>query len=224
MSSKPPGKLRQIGQMVVLTAKADPRYVPIVVAAILVTVTVVFLLGNLLIGPIFGGILALLAGLIAFTTVTGRRGQAAAFSRLEGQPGAAAAILESLRGDWRVTPAVAFNRNQDFVHRAVGRAGVILVAEGGGGGRTRDLLSGELRKVRRVIGPDAPLHDIVVGDGEGQVPLKRLQVHIMKLPRTLRPKEVNAVDSRLKALGGTSMPLPKGPMPTRMPRGGGKVR
>jgi hypothetical protein len=173
-------------------------------------------------GPVLGIVLALLAALIAFTVITGRRGQAAAFTRIEGQPGAAFAILQSMRGDWRVTPAVAFNKQQDLVHRAVGRAGVILVAEGGGA-RARELLSSELRKVRRVIGPEAPLHDIVVGDGDGQVPLKRLQVHIMKLPRTLKPKEVNAVESRLKALGGPSMPIPKGPMPTRVPRGG-KIR
>ena len=223
MSSKPPGKLRQIGQMVALTAKADPKYVPVVVVAVLVTAAVTFLLFNWLIGPIVAGVLAVLTATIAFTSVTGRRGQAAAFSRIEGQPGAAAAVLESLRGDWRVTPAVAFNKQQDLVHRAIGRAGVILVAEGQGGARTRELLSGELKRVRRAIGPDAPLHDIVVGSGEGQVPLKRLSVHIMKLPRTIKPREVNVIDSRLKALGGAAMPLPKGPMPTRMPRGG-KIR
>ena len=220
MSSKSPGKLRQIGQMVSLTAKADPRYVPVVAAVVVVTVAVVFLLFTWLIGPVVGAILAFLAGLVAFTSVTGRRGQSAALARLEGQPGAAAAVLNSLRGDWRVTPAVAFNRNQDLVHRAIGRAGVVLVAEGGGGARTRELLSGELKKVRRAIGPDAPLHDIVVGNAEGQVPLKRLQVHIMKLPRTLKGREVNVIDSRLKALGGAAMPLPKGPLPTRMPRSG----
>lgn len=220
MSSKPPGKLRQVGQMVALTAKADRRYIPIVTAVVVFTVAVVFLVFNALLGPIFGGILAFFTGVIAFTSVTGRRGQAAAFANIEGQPGAAAAVLQSLRGDWRVTPAVAFNRNQDFVHRAIGRAGVVLVAEGTGGARTRELLSGELKKVRRAIGPDAPLHDFVVGNGEGQVPLKRLTVTVMKLPRALKPREVNVIDSRLKALGGTAMPLPKGPMPTRVPRSG----
>lgn len=208
--------------MVALTKQADPRYVPVVVVVTILAAGVAFALGMLLTGAILGVILALLAALIAFTVVTGRRGQAAAMTRIEGQPGAAYAILQSLRGDWRVTPAVAFNRNQDLVHRVIGRAGVILVAEGSGA-RARELMSGELRKVRRVIGPEAPLHDIVVGDGDGQVPLRRLQVHIMKLPRTLKPREVNAVESRLKAVGGTAMPLPKGPVPTRMPRGG-KIR
>ena len=217
----PTGKLAQIRQMVSMTKDADPRYVPIVVAAVVLAGAVAFALGMLLAGPILGGILAVLAALIAFTVVTGRRGQSAAFSRIEGQPGAAFAILQSLRGDWRVEPAVAFNKSQDLVHRAVGRPGVILVAEGSGA-RARELLSAELRRTRKVIG-EAPLHDIVIGEGEGQVPLKRLQVHVMKLPRALKPKEVNAVESRLKALGGATMPIPKGPMPTHIPRGG-KIR
>jgi hypothetical protein len=212
-------KLAQIKQMVALTREADPKYVPVVVGAMVVAALVAFGLGSLV--SIWLGVgLAVPAVLLAFTSVTARRGQKAAFSRIEGQPGAAYAILESMRGHWHVTPAVAINRNQDLVHRVVGRAGVVLVAEGSGA-RARELLAGELRKVRKVIG-EAPLHDVVVGDRDGQVPLKKLQTHLMKLPRVLKPKEVNAIDARLKALGGTAVPLPKGPIPTRVPRG--KVR
>jgi hypothetical protein len=36
---------------------------------------------------------------------------------VEGQLGAAAAILNNMRGDWRVTPAIGFTRDQDLVHR-----------------------------------------------------------------------------------------------------------
>jgi hypothetical protein len=218
MASDSPGRLAQIRQMVVLTAQADPRYVPLVVAAALLGGGALFALGLLLAGPILGAIMGLLGMLIAFTSVTARRGQNAALRRIEGQPGAAYAVLESLRGDWRVTPAVAVNRKQDLLHRVVGRAGVVLVAEGSSG-RVRDLIGSEARRVRPLIG-DAPIHDVTVGDAEGQVPLRKLQAHILKLPRTLRPREVNAIESRLKALGGTAMPLPKGPLPTRMPRGG----
>jgi hypothetical protein len=215
----PTGKLAQIRQMVVMTKGADPRYVPVVVASVVVAAAVAFGLGFLLVGWILGVIMALLAGLIAFTVVTGRRGQKAAFTKIEGQPGAAFAILQSMRGDWRVTPAVGFNKQQDLVHQAVGRAGVILVCEGHGA-RARELLSSELRKVRKAIGSETPLHDVVIGEGEGQVPLKRLQVHVMKLPRTLKPKEVNAIDARLTALRTSgALPIPKGPMPTRVPRG-----
>jgi hypothetical protein len=218
MASDSPGRLAQIRQMVSMTREADPRYVPVLAATIVLGAGVAFAVGMLLAGPVLGAILALLAALIAFTVTTGRRGQKAAFTKIEGQPGAAYAILQSLRGDWRVEPMVAFNRNQDLVHRVVGKPGVVLVAEGSGA-RARELLSSELRKVRRVIG-ETPMYDVVVGDGDGQVPIRKLQPYIMKLPRALKPKEVNAVESRLKALAGTAMPLPKGPLPTRIPRSG----
>jgi len=111
------------------------------------------------------------------------------------------------------------DRQQDFVHRVVGRPGVVLVAEGGGS-RPRELLTAELRKTRRLIG-DTPLYDVVVGDGPGQVAIDRLQSHLMKLPRNLKPRAVNDLEARLKAVGGMAMPIPKGPMPGmgRMPRG-----
>jgi hypothetical protein len=44
---------------------------------------------------------------------------------------------------------------------------------------------------------------------------------MMRLPRNLRGAGVNAVEGRMRALGGPNIPLPKGPMPKnmRMPRG-----
>jgi len=144
-------------------------------------------------------------------TIAGRRASSMAFSRIEGQPGAAFAVLGSMRGDWRVTQAVEFTRSFDLVHRVIGRPGVILVAEGKGA-KPRELIGTHARKVRRVVG-DKPIYDVVVGDGEGQVPLRGLQAHMLKLPRNLTPKEVNELESRLKAMGGASMPIPKGPMP-----------
>jgi hypothetical protein len=220
MASDSPGRLANVRQMVTMTREADPRYVPILAGAIVLALGIGAVLA-VFVSPILGVLAGLLLALIAFTVTTGRRGQAAAFTRIEGQPGAAYAILQSLRGDWRVTPAVAFNRNQDLIHRVVGKPGVILVAEGSGA-RARELLSSELRKVRRVIG-EAPLYDVMIGDGEGQVPIRKLSPYVMKLPRALKPKEVNAIESRLKALGGSAMPLPKGPVPTRVPRSG-KIR
>src|SRR4051812_6380974 len=187
MASDSPGRLGQIRQMVSMTRKADPRYVPILIGAIAVALGIGVVL-TLLVNPILGVLVGLLLALIAFSVTTSRRGQAAAYTQMEGQPGVAYAILQSLRGDWRVTPAVAFNRNQDLVHRVVGKPGVILVAEGSGA-RARELLSSELRKVRRVIG-EAPLYDVMVGDADGQVPIRKLTPYVMKLPRALKPKEV----------------------------------
>ncbi len=58
----------------------------------------------------------------------------------------------------------------------------------------------------------------MVGDAEGQVPLRRLVKHVSKLPKTLKPAEMTDVLARLKALDSTrsNIPLPKGPIPTSM--------
>jgi len=156
--------------------------------------------------------------LMAATIVFGRRAATAAFAQVEGQPGAAAAVLQSMRGNWRVTPVVAVNpRSRDLVHRVVGRPGIVLVGEGPPA-RVAQLLSQERKKVARVAA-DTPVYEVQAGDEDGQVPLRKLQTHLAKMPRNLKPAQVNAIEARMRALGGATVPIPKGPMPTRIPRG-----
>ena len=113
------------------------------------------------------------------------------------------------------------DRNQDVVHRAVSRAGIVLVGEGNPN-RVKGLLAAEKKKMARVV-VDAPVTDILVGDGEGQVPLRKIRTTLLKLPRVLPGPKVTEVNDRLRALGDlmSNMPIPKGPMPkgARMPRG-----
>jgi hypothetical protein len=122
-----------------------------------------------------------------------------------------------MRGDWRVTPAVGFTREQDLVHRVIGLPGVILVAEGARN-RTRNLVVTEKKNLTRWGIGDVPVYDVLVGDGEGQVSLRGLEKHFLKLPRNIKGKQVNELDRKFKAIGGAAMPIPKGPMPTRIPR------
>ncbi|HEY7045371.1 MAG TPA: DUF4191 domain-containing protein [Nocardioidaceae bacterium] len=165
--------------------------------------------------PVAGVIVGVATGLLAAMVVFGRRAERAAYAQLEGQPGAAAAALGVLKRGWHVQPAVSVTKNQDLVHRVVGRPGVILVGEGNPQ-RVRNLLGVEKKKHARVVG-EVPIYDIVAGDtGEDAVPIKRLSKHIMKLPRNIRPADVTDLLQRLKALDAMrpQMPLPKGPMPT----------
>jgi len=214
-----PGRIRQIRATYTMTKQADPKVGLVTGAWLLGVFAVVLGLGFLVGSPVLFGVVGLLAGLLAWTIVFGRRAERAAYRRIEGQPGAAAAVLQSLRRGWTVTPAVAVNRNQDIVHRAVGRPGVVLVGEGSPS-RVTQLLVQEKKRLGRVA-PDVPVYDFRVGTGEGQVPLGKLQRTVMKLPRTLRPAQVSEVERRLTALGSTNVPLPKGPLPrnARMPRG-----
>jgi hypothetical protein len=219
--SEKKGRFAQIKQTYRMAKKSDPYLGWITLGTVLAVLAVLVLVGVLLrpvwLWPILGLPLALLAGALVF----GRRAERAAYSQIEGQPGAAVAALGTLRRGWDTTPVVATNRHQDVVHRAVGRPGVVLVGEGTSASRVANLLAQERRRHARVVG-EVPVFDIVVGTDENQVPLRRLAKHVMKLPRSLRPAEVTELRSRLRALGTQPVAMPKGPLPRGMkiPRGG----
>ncbi len=214
------GRIAQLRQAYAMTRPNDPQ-LPWVLAALFVGVFVAILaLGFVLNNPWTLGLIGLMVATLATMFVFSRRVEKAAFSSIEGQPGAAAAVLNTLRRGWTVTPAVAVTRNQDIVHRVTGRPGVVLVAEGRPSSAA-NLLTAERKRVARVLG-DAPVHEFLVGDGDGQVRLKKLSRTIQKLPRTLRPPEVSELNRRLKALDNQrgQLPIPKGPLPkgARMPK------
>jgi len=214
------GRLKQIRMIGGLVHKSNPKALPLVFGAGLGTIAVLVIVGLLtglevLLIPL-GVLLGVLVGMILF----GRFAQAAQYSAIEGQPGAAAAVLENMRGNWTVSPAIAANRNMDVVHRTVGRPGVILVGEGSPT-RLASLLAAEKKRVSRVA-YEVPIFEFQVGDEEGQIPLSKLQRKIMRLPRNLKPAAISDINHRLKALQ-PSLQAPKGPMPRnirqpKMPR------
>ncbi|MCP9959239.1 DUF4191 domain-containing protein [Streptomyces sudanensis] len=217
-----PGRLKQIALTYKMTRRSDPK-VGLVVAAVGIAVFGALLAIGFLIGhPVYLGILGFVLAFLAMAIVFGRRAEQAAFGQMEGQPGAAAAVLQNVGRGWTTTPAVAVNRSQDVIHRAVGRPGIVLVAEGNPN-RLKSLLAAEKKRMARIL-VDVPVHDIIVGDGEGQVPLRKVRTTMLKLPRVLTAAQVTAANDRLRAMGDlmSNMPLPKGPMPKgmRMPRGG----
>ncbi|MGI5352028.1 DUF4191 domain-containing protein [Streptomyces sp. CA-250714] len=216
-----PGRLKQIAQTYKMTRRVDRKIGWILAGVGLVTFGVLLAVGFLIDHPVYAGIVGVLLALLACAIVFGRRAERAAFGQMEGQPGAAAAVLENIGRGWQVTPAVAMNRSQDVVHRAVGKAGIVLVGEGNPN-RLRGLLASEKKKMNRVVG-DVPVHTLVVGNDEGQVELQKLRVRIMKLPRQLQGAEVTQINDRLRALGDlmSNMPIPKGPMPKgmKLPKG-----
>ena len=211
------GRLSQLAQSYTMTRQSDPRIGLILLGTFLLTALVAF--GILILVPghwAFDILGAVLFGVLAALIVFGRRAQRAGYRQIEGQPGAAAAALGMLRRGWKLDPAVAFNRNQDVVHRVVGPPGIVLVGEGNPN-RLRSLLTNERRKHERVVA-EVPIHEVIVGDGEGTVALPKLVKHVSKLGRKLKPAEMTDVLNRLKALDAnrSNIPLPKGPMPTNL--------
>ncbi|HYH34806.1 MAG TPA: DUF4191 domain-containing protein [Nocardioides sp.] len=166
----------------------------------------------------------LLFGILATVVLFGRRAQSSAYAQMEGTQGAAARALSTLRRGWKSDQMIAFNKQQDMVHRVVGPPGIVLVGEGNPN-RLRSLLASEERRHQRVVS-DVPIHQVMVGDGEDQVPLRRLVKHVTKLGKNVKGAELTDVLSRLRAIDAnrSNLPIPKGPMPTSMKGLRGQMR
>lgn len=209
---------QQLWQAFNVQRKEDRLLLPIMIAALVGVTVVAFVIGLFIhkqwillpLGVVLGALLAFV--------LFGRRAQRHIYAKVEGQAGAAAWVLGNLQGRWRVSQAVAATTQLDAVHRVIGAPGVILVGEGAPQ-RLKPMLAQEKKKTARLVG-DTPIYDVIVGNEQGQVPLKRLQRFLTKLPRNIDGKRIDALDSRLAALGTRSGPaMPKGPLPT-----GAKVR
>lgn len=193
-----------------------------VVAPIAVTVVVGFLLTrDNPIGFILWIVAGVLGGVLLFLIVLGRRAEKAAFSQIEGQPGAVGAVLKSsLRRGWTASemPVAVSPKTQDAVYRAVGGGGVVLIGEGPRT-RTQKMLEEERRRVTRVL-PNVAINFLHVGPDPDAVPLHQLARRMARFKRNLTKAEVYAVSNRLSSLGKNQLPIPKGvdPLKARAPR------
>jgi hypothetical protein len=200
-----------------VTKQVKPWISIALIAVFLVTWAIGIGIGIAIGQPIYLGFvflpIALLAAMLLFT----RQAGSAAYVSIEGQIGAGASVLMAIRKGWTTTPAVAVSRNQDMVHRSVGRAGIVISGEGSDS--VRQMMSDERKKAER-FAPGVPVIEILIGNEENRTPIKKLQKEMRRLPKKLTAHQMREVRARLKAVGGMSMPIPKGPMPTR----GGKIR
>ena len=203
----------QIREAYKVTKKEKPWIGAAMAFTFVAIVSIGVLIGSLNNRPIYAAFitlpLALLGAMFLFSFVANR----AAYSSIEGVMGAGASVMMAIRRGYTTTPMVAVNKQQDMVHRAVGRAGIVLVGEGSNGVRT--MLAEETKKVERFV-PGVPVTTLIVGDGEGRVAINKLQRTIKKLPKELSNNQVREVRNRLKAVGGFNMPIPKGPMPKNL--------
>jgi hypothetical protein len=214
-----PKRSKQIREAFTLTRRRDKRLVPYMALAFVATLGVFVLIGLLLGGWLLFTIFGVLSAAMVAFIVFGQRAQGSALGEIEGEPGAAAAIVGSMRGDWRLTPNVAVTRSMDVVHRVVGKPGVVLIGEGSTE-RLQPLLADQRKRVQRVAS-GTPIEVIIVGRDAGQVPLRKLQRKLNRLPRTFKGPTVDEIEGRMRAIGGLNIPIPKGPMPkgARMPKG-----
>ena len=206
----------QIWQAFQMQRKEDKRLLPYMILCLVGTAIVVTALALLLGAPWWGGLVfGMILGALVAMIFFARRVQSNVYKQADGTPGAAAWSLQNnqLRGKWRITPAVAGTSHLDAIHRVVGRPGIILIGEGATH-RVKPLLAQEKKKIARVVG-ETPIYDIIVGNEEGQTPLNKLNVSLMKLPRNITEAQVTDLDSRLTALSSRvgQAGIPKGPLP-----------
>lgn len=216
---KQPGRFRQMIQVFHMTRKVDRTLVPYMVLAVLAALAIAITLSMLVLHSFWYGIfLGLAFGLLAAMFILARKAEAAAFDRIRGQQGAALAALQSIRRGWNVEdePVQLDPRTQTMIFRAYGRAGIALIAENGSNVSLR-LLEKERRSVRRVLNHEnVPVHQIIVGDGDGEVPLHKLPSHMMRMKKVLTREESAEVAKRLAALRRSlRQSVPKGVDPMR---------
>jgi hypothetical protein len=203
------GQMKVLKDAFALTRKHQPIAFLWMALSFVVVLSLGIIIGLQINHPIYFTIISIpLAVLVAFFIFT-RQANTAAFLSIQDQLGAGASVLMAIRKGFTTTPAVNVARNQDMVHRSVGRAGIVLVGEGSPS--VRQLLQDERRKMERFV-PGVALTEVIIGDGNGQVPLRKLQKHLKKLPKKLNKVQLRELRNRLKAVGGLNMPVPKGPM------------
>jgi hypothetical protein len=221
---KEPGRIKQLWQVYKLTAKADKNFVPLGVLSFVgpMAIGIVAILLFFMDSPLsifLWSISTILFSLLLTLGVLSRRAERAAFMRISGQPGAVSAVLSStLKRGYSTSemPVAVDPKSRDAVYRAVGKAGVVLIAEGNSA-RLRQIVEDEKRKVSRAI-PGVTVSVLSVNEQPGSVPLYALTKAIYKLKKTLSRAEISVVNKRLAGLG-LNIPIPKGIDPNRIRAG-----
>lgn len=230
---KQPGRIAQIRQSYQAIKSLDPKIGWLMLGAAVLVFAVIAGIG-FAIGGFWRWYLLLVAlptSLLAAVIVMNRRGNSAMYNALEGQAGAAGAALMGMgkRGWFTSEQPVAIDAVRGtklsdmtgaaMVFRALGRPGVILIGEGPAS-RVDRLLRAEEKKVSRVA-PGVPVHLWVAGDGEDQVPVRKIAGRLTRMKPVLTKAEVSVVNKRLVSLPGLRAAIPAGIDPTkaRMNRG-----
>lgn len=200
--------------------KRDKWLIPIMLGSLLGVGLVFFLLGKLWGGQWFMLVLGLILGAVLAMFLFSRRLERSMYDEVGDTPGAAGWTLENMRNTmgivWLTKSGVQANTHMDTVHRVVGNPGVVLVGEGDPR-RLKPLMAKEHKRVERLLA-GVPIYEVYAGDGEGQVKVRDLQKHLLKLPKNYQKDEVynlaaklDAMDSRARQ--GQIPGMPGGPMP-----------
>ncbi|WP_229131685.1 DUF4191 domain-containing protein [Bifidobacterium mizhiense] len=166
-------------------------------------------------------LLGIMVGLLLATMTLTRRSDKVGYAKMEGRPGAAAAVLSSISKagfSFPQEPVWIDAKTKDAVWRGTGRTGVYLIAEGDYN-RVNKAMNREEEKIRRITrGSAIPIYRISVGHGPDQVPLNKLQRTVIKKKVKLTATELETLNDRLVTLQKrqNALGMPKGIDPTKI--------
>lgn len=207
---KSPEWIKTLKQAYRVTREARPLLPVLLIIVFALVMAVGVGLGVIVGRTIYFSLMTIPFAIILTLFIFSRLAESAAYSSIEDQVGAGASVLMSIRKGWTTTAGVQVARNQDLVHRSLGRAGVVVTGEGSNA--VRVMMTDERRKMERFLS-GVPVHEVLVGEGEGRVPLRKLQKHFKKLPKKLTKSQLREARAREKSIGGAKLPMPKGPLP-----------
>jgi len=209
------GWFRQVMETYRVTVEVDPQAQWLLLGSGVGVAVLVSLIGIFLPPWWMWLITGIMAGLVTALYVLLNRAKKATYKRYAGKPGSAEVAFGMLdKKKYEYTAGITATKQFDIVHRVLGPAGIVLIGEGSPA-RLRAILTSEAKRHEQVA-YGVPVSTVLMGDGDGQVPLEKLADHLKKMPKAIQPVQLTEVKKRVRALDAVrpKVPLPKGPMPT----------
>ena len=241
---KKQGTIKQIITIFKYTHKEDKMLPALIAGAFLVPVIVFVILGIIfrwtVLTWVFLMLIAIMLGMLMATIVLTRRADMVGYKQLDGKPGAAISVLRNINKagfNFPEQPVWVDPRTKDAIWRGTGYNGIYLLGEGDYD-RVKRAMDRQEQSIKSVTaGSQIPVYRVMVGNGQGQVPLKKLRSNIIRrkayhpthhknaLLAKIHPRErfiltkaeLEKLNARLRTLQTKNgMGIPKGIDPTRM--------
>lgn len=241
---KKQGTIKQIITIFKYTHKEDKMLPALIAGAFLVPVIVFVILGIIfrwtVLTWVFLMLIAIMLGMLLSTIVLTRRADMVGYKQLDGKTGAAISVLRNINKagfNFPEQPVWVDPRTKDAIWRGTGYNGIYLLGEGDYD-RVKRAMDRQEQSIKSVTaGSQIPVYRVMVGNGQGQVPLKKLRSNIIRrkayrlthhknaLLAKIHPRErfiltkaeLEKLNARLRTLQTKNgMGIPKGIDPTRM--------
>ncbi len=166
----------------------------LIAGAFLVPVIVFVILGIIfrwtVLTWVFLMLIAIMLGMLMATIVLTRRADMVGYKQLDGKPGAAISVLRNINKagfNFPEQPVWVDPRTKDAIWRGTGYNGIYLLGEGDYDRVKRAMTARSSPSRASPPARRSPVYRVMVGNGQGHVPLKKLRSNIIR-HKAYRPK------------------------------------